>query len=451
MTAAAGRGLAAAVCPMGTCMHGEPVRFGLAGLGGYAGVMCDRLLAENAAQSPRAHLAAVCEPRLEQFEAKARELTRHGIAVVRSFDELVEQDIEAVMLPVPIDLHRPFTEAALAGGKAVLCEKPAAGCVDDVDAMIAARDRAGLPVAVGFQHAYQPPVLELKRQLLSGELGQPTCCTVIGCWPRGREYYLRNDWAGRFMRNGRWVMDSPASNAMAHAIHLALFLLGPQQLEAAWPLRVQAELYRANRIENYDTCSFRAILTGGVEMLVGCTHACARTVHPEIRIHTDKAEIRCYPSKRIEIHVGGNCRETALPHPEHVAMLEAFGQWVRHGTSAAIAATLESARAHVVLVNAASQAGRIVDVPDRFIQQKTSESSGPVQAIRGIEQAIAAIADQRRMLHETGLAPWSQAGDSLDASRYSHFAGPRGVSLPRLQISTTIPAGKTDTARPLTR
>ena len=67
------------------------------------------------------------------------------------FEHLLACDIQAVWLPLPIDLHCPYTKLALAAGTAVLCEKPAAGCVDDVDDMIAAprsseaSGRGGIP------------------------------------------------------------------------------------------------------------------------------------------------------------------------------------------------------------------------------------------------------------------------------------------------------------------
>src|SRR5581483_895161 len=105
---------------------------------------------------PAATLAAVCDPALERFGARVRDLASRGVTIAKSFDQLLACDIEAVWLPLPIDLHRPYTENALAAGRAVMCEKPAAGSVDDVDAMIEARDRSRLPVIVGFQDIYQP-------------------------------------------------------------------------------------------------------------------------------------------------------------------------------------------------------------------------------------------------------------------------------------------------------
>src|SRR3954447_24819649 len=137
-----------------------PIRFGLAGLGGYAAYVSERLLDETASPRSSAQLVAACEPHPEQFLPRVDHLEKRGVRIFTTFEQLLEAPIDAVWLPLPIDLHRPYTELALRAGKAVLCEKPAAGSVDDVDAMIAARDKAGLPVAVGFQDAYQPAVVE---------------------------------------------------------------------------------------------------------------------------------------------------------------------------------------------------------------------------------------------------------------------------------------------------
>src|SRR4051812_18828814 len=88
-----------------------PIRIGLTGLGGYAGFICDRLLDEARASDPAVEFVTVCEPVLERFGARVRELNGEGIKTVRAYDELLSSDIDAVWLPLPIDLHRSYTEA----------------------------------------------------------------------------------------------------------------------------------------------------------------------------------------------------------------------------------------------------------------------------------------------------------------------------------------------------
>jgi predicted dehydrogenase len=420
-------------------MSDGAIRFGVAGIGGYAGYMADRLLVESQSRSPHARLVAVCDPEVDRFPERAAELKSKYIRIVNSVEELLSQEIDAVSLPVPIDLHRSFTEASLSADKAVLCEKPAAGSVDDVDAMIAARDSAALPVGIGFQDVYQPGVHELKRRILRGDFGVVLSASVVGCWPRGDRYYRRNTWAGKIQRDGRWVLDSPANNALAHYIHLALFLLGPTERSSAVPAEVEAELYRANPIENYDTCSLRLTFEGGSHALIGLTHACANNMEPEVLIRAERARIRYTPLRRIDIRTESVTETIKLLRNPHSAMFETMHTWMRKGVDSAAGGTLEMARAHTVAINAASQVSSIVDIPPEFIEPAADERGAPLKTVRGLVDALHASIRGGRMLHESGLVPWSVPATEINVRAYAHFKGP-AAPLEPLNPATVVRA-----------
>ena len=425
-----------------------PVRFGLTGLGGYAGYVCDRILAEAANPHPAAKLIAVAEPEFERFPHRVQQLKGLDVQIFRELPELLAAPIDAVWLPLPIDLHLPFTEQSLVAGKAVMCEKPAAGCVDDVDQMIAARDRSGLPVAVGFQDLYQPAVTQLKRRLVAGEFGKPTSARMIGCWPRSERYFTRNDWAGRLSRNGRWVMDSPANNALSHFIHLTLFLLGERIDASAKPTSVQAELYRANRIENYDTCSMRfTVGSGNVPVIVAFTHASASTVEPLVVIETDGGvSIRYVVGRHVHIKTDGRDEFLPLSANPHKHMLAAFGRWVRSGGDSVLGSNLEMAREHVVATNAASEVAPIVDVAPDHVRALTAADGSTLRAIDGIIPAMRACMAENCLLHESGLAPWTQPPRMCAINGYHHFAGPAVATPTAPQIDVTVAASITAAA-----
>ncbi|MBU2669296.1 Gfo/Idh/MocA family oxidoreductase [Actinoplanes bogorensis] len=80
-------------------------------------------------------------------------------------------DVDAVSVAVANSLHREVTEAALAAGKHVLCEKPLAPSVADGEAMVAAAAAApGQINAVGFTFRRSPALNALKEQV-EGALG----------------------------------------------------------------------------------------------------------------------------------------------------------------------------------------------------------------------------------------------------------------------------------------
>jgi predicted dehydrogenase len=403
----------------------SPVAIAVAGIGGFAHSIASLIESEGGACTPPARLVAVCDPDLDAHAARVAELKAKGVAVFDTFEAmLAHREVEAVWLPLPIQLHRPFTERALAAGKPVMVEKPAAGSIEEVDAMIAARDRAGLGVAVGFQDVYDVTTLPLKRRLAAGEFGRITRATVHASWPRSDRYFARSGWAGRQRVGDSWVLDSPANNALSHYVHITQFLLGPTLHETSRIERIEAELYRAADIENYDTISVRAHLAGGTELLVLLTHAGGTAIQPMIRMHGEGATIERTAS-RVTI------RDASGEHVQERGglmrrrMLQRFARLVRGlpGEDTALA-TLEMARQHTVLINAVSEAAPIITVPAEAISNVSMSDGGTVRAIAGIESALARCAEAGQLLHESGAYDWTRSPVVKEVGDYRRFAGP---------------------------
>lgn len=406
----------------------SPVRLGIAGLGGYAGSVRQAVQTWGRQSQPQVTLAAVCDPALDQHHEVAAELKAQGVAVHAEFASLLaDPTIEAVWLPLPIDLHRPFTEQALAAGKAVMCEKPAAGVLQDVDAMIAARDRAGRPVAIGYQSIYDPRTLTLKKRVLNGELGPIRHARVHALWPRDTRYFGRSDWAGKLKRGDTWVLDSPANNAVAHYINLPLYLLGESLDTSAIPVRIEAELYRAAEIENYDTCSFRIHLSNGADLLVIYSHACvAPAVGPVVELLGEKKQA-ILTVQDVMLQDESGAREVITSdRSAHACMVDRFAKLVRGVESPDVGcATLEVARAQSLVASAASEAAGIVQVPDHQISIHHTETGGIIRAIRDIGRIVPACIARNQMLHESGLLDFSQPAGVLDLHGYHRFSGPK--------------------------
>lgn len=412
-----------------TIMSDTPVKIAIAGLGGYAHNITDLVLDTGPQVSPKVEVAAVCDPCLEDHPSRVNDLRDLGITVVRTFDEIVAIDeVEGVWLPVPINLHVPFAKQALAAGKSVMVEKPVAGTVDELDELREAEKRYQRPVLVGFQDVYDSTTIPLKRRLLSGELGEIRRATLYGCWPRNTAYFTRNNWAGAIRRGDTWVLDSPVNNAMAHFLNITLFLMGQTEADSALPVGIEAELYRAAEIENYDTASIRVGLDSGSDCLVLLTHACRDYIDPVMEIHTDRGVVR-RTKDMVEVCLDGQPVESIQRDQRmRTDMLEVFGRVTRGMalTDRAVA-SLGVARAHTLVVNGASQACAIREVPESFVTVHHSGSEA-VSCIPDIADSFKRCAASGQMLHEAGCYDFTQPADRLDLRGYKTFAGPPTAS-----------------------
>lgn len=105
--------------------------------------------------SGRLRIVAVCDASATVAEAVA---VRCGAAhwTTDPATLLAKADVEAVLVANPNRFHFATAAAALAGGKHVLLEKPAAMSLADLDALIAAERRAGRIVQVGYMRRFAP-------------------------------------------------------------------------------------------------------------------------------------------------------------------------------------------------------------------------------------------------------------------------------------------------------
>jgi len=129
------------------------VRFGIIGAGSIA-----RRFAQSLAHVPGATLAAAWARRAD---AAADFCGAYGGTPAASLEALLTSDIDAVYIATLHDSHAQYTLAALAAGKAVLCEKPATLNAAQLDTVLSAARDAGLL----FMEAMKPPFFPLYRQL----------------------------------------------------------------------------------------------------------------------------------------------------------------------------------------------------------------------------------------------------------------------------------------------
>jgi xylose dehydrogenase (NAD/NADP) len=121
--------------------------------------------------SKRNQLLAVASRSQEQADAYARK-NKVKRAYGSYADLLADPEIDVIYNPLPNHLHAEWTIKAVQAGKHVLCEKPLALSLAEVDAISAAAEKYGKVVAEAFMYRSHPQTLKAREIIASGKLGK---------------------------------------------------------------------------------------------------------------------------------------------------------------------------------------------------------------------------------------------------------------------------------------
>ena len=144
------------------------VNVGLVGVGRIG-----RLHAEHLAyRIPQARLLAVSDVVVEAAQKAAADL---GVPIATRDHRAImdNQDIEAVVICSSTDTHSLMIEEAAAAGKHIFCEKPIDFDLARIDRALAAVDKAGVKLQIGFNRRFDPNFRRVRELVASGKLGQP--------------------------------------------------------------------------------------------------------------------------------------------------------------------------------------------------------------------------------------------------------------------------------------
>ena len=89
---------------------------------------------------------------------------------------LDSNEVDAIYVSLPNHLHAEWSIAALEAGKHVLCEKPLALTVADVDRMTEAANRTGNVLQEASAPRFHPQTAEIASIIASGRLGRILLC-----------------------------------------------------------------------------------------------------------------------------------------------------------------------------------------------------------------------------------------------------------------------------------
>lgn len=175
-------------------------------------------------------------------------------------DLLADPGIEIVDICTPPGSHLELVLEALAAGKHVVCEKPLAGSLAEVDAIMTAEASAPGVLMPVFQYRYGTGIEQVRRVIAAGIAGKPYLGTVETLWLRKPEYYAV-PW------RGKWASELGGA-LVGHAIHLhdlLTELMGPVA-------RVFGRIAtRVNAIEVEDCATASLEMASGALVSLSCT------------------------------------------------------------------------------------------------------------------------------------------------------------------------------------
>ncbi len=127
---------------------------------------------------PTADIGCVADERLGAAEECARE-NRIERAVADYRAVLDDPTVDAVMICSSTHTHARIIEEAAQAGKHIFCEKPIALSLPAIDAALAAVDRAGVKLQIGFNRRFDPNFSRVRDAIVGGEVGQPHLLHII--------------------------------------------------------------------------------------------------------------------------------------------------------------------------------------------------------------------------------------------------------------------------------
>lgn len=176
-----------------------------------------------------------------------------SIKIVSDIDAvMVDPDIGLIDICLPPHLHVPVALKALAANKHVICEKPIARSLAEIDLLEEAHSKTDARMFPVFQYRFGLGFEQVQAVLGSGLAGKPLVATAETHWNRLSNYY---DIAWR----GTWAGEAGGA-ILSHAIHahdLISFVMGPvASLHAFTDTRV-------NEIETEDCASISMKMKNG--------------------------------------------------------------------------------------------------------------------------------------------------------------------------------------------
>jgi len=212
-------------------------------------------------------LKAVCSRRAEKVNAFAEQWGYESVET--DWKVLVSRDdIDAVDICTPNNMHAEIAIAAAAAGKIILCEKPLSRTLAEAHEMVQAVEKAGVANTVWYNYRRLPAVTLAKQIVASGKLGRifHYRANFLQDWTINANVPQGGD--------GTWRLDVDAAGSgvtgdlLAHCIDTAIWLNGSiKDVSAVTETFVKERVHQATgqmqKVGIDDACIFHCHFVNG--------------------------------------------------------------------------------------------------------------------------------------------------------------------------------------------
>ncbi len=198
-----------------------------------------RLHAENlVTRISGARLSGIADVALETAREIATDLNI-PTAVADYRDLLADPSVDAVLICSSTDTHTQIIQEAAAAGKHVFCEKPIDYDLDRIGQTLAAVEKTGVKLQVGFNRRFDPNFRKVRQLVAAGKVGEPHILRITSRDPAPPPISYIEVSGGIFM------------DMAIHDFDMARYLMGSEVVEmfAAGAVLVDPEIGGAGDID----------------------------------------------------------------------------------------------------------------------------------------------------------------------------------------------------------
>lgn len=191
-----------------------------------------KLHVDNLRLIPQIKIKSVSDVATDHLETWAIE--KQIEVLTTDYQEILnDPEIQAVFICSPTNTHAKIIKEAAAAKKHIFCEKPVSFSVEDTEDALAAVEKAGVKLQVGFNRRFDPNFRKVRQLVQDGEIGTPHILRITSRDPQPPGVdYLKSS-GGLFMDMtihdfdmARYVMGSEVTEVSAYGAVLVDPVIG---------------------------------------------------------------------------------------------------------------------------------------------------------------------------------------------------------------------------------